>query len=1060
MSFLYLHPPTTFRAAHSQHLLNPWHVRCGVRPTTSIAHTHAPAAPRTVGVFVAEPSATPHPDATRKSKQTENLFASRAAEKTGSSMEPNSATDLIALADAAKTRVEIHPTSVPCAENPTTAPKPALLRPQRPPLLLLPDMWEAELRDLGLLEEFNDVPTGLRVGFKIGAAGPVTKTTIPDNHSSARAMPDVITEHITQELAAGRYSGPYNKNSLEHLIGPFSVAPLGVVDKPSAPGKFRIIQDFSYPRNHPSTSLNSQIDPDEFTCTWGFFGDVVKIIAEAPPGSLGATFDVESAYRQMPIHDDDLPHTVVHWNGDFYIDHRAPFGAASSNGIFGRCGDSMATIYTRRGFGRILKWVDDFVFIHFPPDSPDGMDAEIFGSVDAVYALADRLGWPWKRAKTVPFGSSFVYLGLNWDIPKRHVSIPCKKREKYSKRVRTWADASKVSLKETQEVIGSLVHCSMVIPEGRPKLAGLIAFAASFPHAHSKRFIRKAPSTRALSDTSWWLEILQIKDIGCQIQIPPPPMDLEIFTDASTSHGLGVIVGSEWAAWTLLDGWKQDSRDIGWAEAIAVEMAIFWVIQNGIRRTSITVRCDNQGVVFAWKAGRSRNAQQNDTIARVMALCMSNDIHLSLEYIESALNPADRPSRGLSPEGSLVFVSKPPEVPRYLRPYISRYNPLPHPLSVHSPPTAWLGNSAQFSLSGFLPVSANWAALPPDLSAQVELALSHGYAKGTLSNYESARKSFLDFCERHHVPAHLRFPAGESILCGFAASMAAEYSGSYASNVISGLKNWHIVHNQPWLGSARLGIILRGVNSLAPPESKKQPRSAVTPAMLTILANELVWNNGEDLATFAAALVAFWGQCRLGELLGCARTRHQPDKLPSRTSLMAPFTAAGSCELHLPSTKMQPIRGEKVTILRQHGILDPIHALYSHLAFNRAVSDNSHLFASASIGREGLRIRNLTKEVFLDRVNSIWSKHGFPRITGHCFRIGGTTELLLRGTAPDLVQKMGRWSSDAHLRYWRETKFIAASHAEFLPSDQDTTPRRLNPPPGHLARTTQARTMW
>ena len=31
-----------------------------------------------------------------------------------------------------------------------------------------PDAWEAVLRELGLLEEFADVPEGLRRGFRIG----------------------------------------------------------------------------------------------------------------------------------------------------------------------------------------------------------------------------------------------------------------------------------------------------------------------------------------------------------------------------------------------------------------------------------------------------------------------------------------------------------------------------------------------------------------------------------------------------------------------------------------------------------------------------------------------------------------------------------------------------------------------------------------------------------------------------------------------------------------------------------------------------------------------------
>jgi len=38
---------------------------------------------------------------------------------------------------------------------------------------------------------------------------------------------------------------------------------------------------------------------------------------------------------------------------------------------------------------------------------------------------------------------------------------------------------------------------------------------------------------------------------------------------------VGLIVGHYWAAWHLQDGWKSDQRDIGWAESVALELAVF-----------------------------------------------------------------------------------------------------------------------------------------------------------------------------------------------------------------------------------------------------------------------------------------------------------------------------------------------------------------------------------------------------------------------------------------------------------------------------------------------------
>jgi hypothetical protein len=68
----------------------------------------------------------------------------------------------------------------------------------------------------------------------------------------------------------------------------------------------------------------------------------------------------------------------------------------------------------------------------------------------------------------------------------------------------------------------------------------------------------------------------------------------------------------------------------------------------------------------------------------------------------------------------------------------------------------------------------------------------------------------------------------------------------------------------------------------------------------------------------------------------------------------------------------------------------------------------------------------------LKRCNNIWSRYGLPTFTGHCFRIGGTTILLLRGVSPYIVKRMGRWSSDAFLKYWRSLEILAPLHAELL----------------------------
>ncbi|QRV93153.1 The BTB (BR-C, ttk and bab)/POZ (Pox virus and Zinc finger) domain [Ceratobasidium sp. AG-Ba] len=604
-------------------------------------------------------SADKAPDFKGRNRRMEDRSLSNLSAGTGESTVKVSATPSTSQ-EVVKTLppANMAPISAPSAVPLPTAHNRAPFNPRRVSTLLIPDMWESEIREFGLQDEFGDVPSGLRDGFRIGAKHPVYITRTPPNHKSAIERPLIIEKHIQTELAAGRYFGPFTRVDLEHLIGPFQTAPLGVVEKPSAPGSFRIIQDFSFNPNPSSpTSLNSQIDTDDFPCVWGFFDEVFRVIASAPKGTLAATFDVDSAYRQIPVHPDDQPHIVFMWGDDFYIDTRVPFRAASSNGLFARCGDLIMILYTKRGFGVVIKWVDDFLFIQFPflPPQPPFFTAPF--SEQEVYDYGHMLGWQWKPSKTHPYAPVFKYLGLQWDIPGRKVRIPCDKRQKYLARTESWLNLPSVNLKDTEV---------LVIPEGRPHLAGLIRFLAAFNAAGRSQFSTRPPSPAAAADAKWWQAQLSTPHDGLSIRSPPPPSPVRVFTDASTSYGLGVVIDNEFASWQLTPSrWKQDSRDIGWAEAVAVELAIVWLINRGVRDVSVVIHCDNQGVVFGWQAGRSRNPQQNVVFMRIAAQIAEAGISLSLRYIPSKENPADMPSRNECPPNCLRATDV-PHIPDYL----------------------------------------------------------------------------------------------------------------------------------------------------------------------------------------------------------------------------------------------------------------------------------------------------------------------------------------------------------------------------------------------------------
>ena len=326
----------------------------------------------------------------------------------------------------------------------------------------------------------------------------------------------------------------------------------------------------------------------------------------------------------------------------------------------------------------------------------------------------------------------------------------------------------------------------------------------------------------------------------------------------------------------------------------------------------------------------------------------------------------------------------------------------------------------------FFDVENNSSLLSPHSRHRVTKAIRNGWAKSTVKRYSSSIKQYIRFCDMEAIPEHLRFPADEFVLCAFAASSAGVYARSTPRNQLSALKAWHIAHNLSWNGSSRLRYVLNGVHNLTPRGSKHSLRPPVTAKMIIQLIQHLDLNAPLDIAIASCATMAFWGQCRLGELLPSSFLVLLSILFPLRSSLRRSTRDPRAHVVRLPHTKTHP-EGQDIVLVEQCDPINPLALLARHLQVNNIPQD-AFLFSYNT--PEGLR--PLTKSLFLQRCNDIWHPLGYPRTTGHCFRIGGTTELLIAGVPPDVVKATGRWSSDSFLRYWRSLDDIAPRYIRRL----------------------------
>lgn len=521
-------------------------------------------------------------------------------------------------------------------------PAPDATDPRRVVSPLDPDKVERLLHDLNILDHWQHVVEGLRSGFDVGVDTPLTRTFTFKNHASSEMDPEFIDTYIRGEVAAGRYSQGFEPEELANAIGHYHTSPLGLVPKPGT-DKLRLVQDMSYPRNNPSIpSVNSGINSDDFPTEWGTFKDTSNLILTLPSGTLAAAFDISAAYRITPIRPAQQSALCLFWRGKVYVDRAVMFGLSSSAGVFGAIADMLVGIYKASGYGPIRKWVDDFLVFRLPGQS---------WTEDDFIALTADVGVPWGLKKTKPLAAVQRYIGFDWNLDAKTVSLPPDKLQSTTDLLATWfSEGARFSARDAARLHGKLVHVSCIFPLIRPFLRSIAHFAA---HYKSPRALLR-PSGPLLADLHWAHDLLGLMPNTLPLA-SPEPVDLNWWGDASSSFGIGVTVGDFWAVWKWADGVQVGPKcqyDIGWAEAVAIELGLLLVLQSGLvadrqpHQQCILVRSDNAGVVSVVNKGRSRAQNTNTVLKRIFTTLASQTLTISAQHIPGKENISDALSRG------------------------------------------------------------------------------------------------------------------------------------------------------------------------------------------------------------------------------------------------------------------------------------------------------------------------------------------------------------------------------------------------------------------------------
>ncbi|KAG1873415.1 DNA breaking-rejoining enzyme [Suillus tomentosus] len=283
--------------------------------------------------------------------------------------------------------------------------------------------------------------------------------------------------------------------------------------------------------------------------------------------------------------------------------------------------------------------------------------------------------------------------------------------------------------------------------------------------------------------------------------------------------------------------------------------------------------------------------------------------------------------------------------------------------------------------------------LPLDTASNLFDVILISVEPKTRENYGVGLLRFHQFCDSISIPEDKRLPASEHLIAAFISSWAGRVAETTADNWLAGLHFWHQINGAHWNGHALLRRAKQGLAKVVPDTSKRPRRPPVTLEHMHTLFRCLDLSNSFDAAVYSTASVAFWSCCRLGELIVPSLNTFDPTRHVSRSVSISHRTTPGGAKyasFHIPWTKTTHGEGDFITVSKIDDPTNPYDALVHHISANTAVPPSAPLFAFETDSGWA----PMTRTWFLTRCNNVWESEGLETLSGHCFRIGGATELL------------------------------------------------------------------
>ena len=281
--------------------------------------------------------------------------------------------------------------------------------------------------------------------------------------------------------------------------------------------------------------------------------------------------------------------------------------------------------------GLSLHYLDDYLFIG------ETNTRECSNLLETFHEVCQQLQVPIAHEKTEGPVNKPVFLGLQIDTNKETVTIPKEKVDEIIIKIQTMLIQRKVTLKQLQSLIGSLNFACRAVAPGRAFLRRLIGSTISL----------KAPNhvtrvnIKMKGDLTMWLEFLRNYN-GVSVfrdQRWLSNEDMELFTDAAASIGMGIYMNGKWAQakWGSHFPNETHGNNITFLEYFPILVALH-IFGDNIKNKKVLFHCDNAAVVEIINKQTCKCPRVMDLVRPLVLQCMKLNTEIKAIHIPGVKN--------------------------------------------------------------------------------------------------------------------------------------------------------------------------------------------------------------------------------------------------------------------------------------------------------------------------------------------------------------------------------------------------------------------------------------